>query len=419
MSSGAGRDSRKGSLGSIDGSSHEAQTVGTLLAAIARCLTEAVRILMFADKRQWGPDEFEQTRVLEEALDEAKKDFQEMAPLVHGQFYYENDRTPESLHTLQSLLTRFQFHTQNFRDWARQGGPINPTWARETAHLRRALHRAQCRAATRIFAATVADQESPARCLGAFHVHRRLKRAQVAREGERMPVWQRGGEGSGDGRGGGRGGGGQGLEASRRAGDLEVAAEAAAAGRGEGDDGGGGGGGGGEGPTLGRRRSLEELVPSCNEVGRFQVLGESHDAAFVCDYCEGFIVWPDLSSIPSERMPLAPTAVTGYPHWQAKGISADNGEEKVVVFAPLAIANHMPPEPGGWQAGLICPYCEEATYLDEGEDSSELKYVQDESGFPDLEAFREHLEWYHTAMPVPPISSLASTLPSASNCSVM
>lgn len=95
MSSGAGRDSRKGSLGSIDGSSNEAQTVGTLLAAIARCLTEAVRILMFADKRQWGPDEFEQTRVLEEALDEAKKDFQEMAPLVHGQFYYENDRTRE------------------------------------------------------------------------------------------------------------------------------------------------------------------------------------------------------------------------------------------------------------------------------------------------------------------------------------
>jgi hypothetical protein len=165
---------------------------------------------------------------------------------------------------------------------------------------------------------------------------------------------------------------------------------------------------------------LEELVPSCNEVGRFQVLGESHDAAFVCDYCEGFIVWPDLSSIPSERTPLAPTAVTGYPHWQAKGVSADNGEEKVVVFAPLAIANHMPPKPGGWQAGLICPYCEEDTYLDEGEDSSELKYVQDEGGFPDLEAFRAHLEWYHTAMPVPPISSLASTLPAAaSNCSVM
>ena len=221
--------------------------------------------------------------------------------------------------------------------------------------------------------------------------------------------------------GGGAGGGGQsglGLEASRRPGDLVAAAEAAAA-RASDDSVATAAHPAGEGAALGRRRSLEELVPSCNEVGRFQVLGESHDAAFVCDYCEGFIVWPDLSSIPSERMPLAPTAVTGYPHWQAKGVSADNGEEKVVVFAPLAIANHMPPELGGWQAGLICPYCEEDTYLDEGEDSSELKYVQDEGGFPDLEAFRAHLEWYHTAMPVPPISSLASALPSASNCSVM
>jgi hypothetical protein len=168
---------------------------------------------------------------------------------------------------------------------------------------------------------------------------------------------------------------------------------------------------------------LEELVPSCNAVGRFQLLrveGESlHDAAFVCDFCEGYIVWPDLRDMPSERTPLPPTAVTGYPHWQAKGISAETGEEKMVVFAPLAIANHMPPEPGEWQAGLLCPYCEEDTYLDEGEDSSEVKYVQDEGGFADLEAFREHLAWYHTALPVPPISSLASALPSASNCRVM
>lgn len=100
MNSGAGRASRTGSLGStsssaVDGGGREAQTVGALLAAIATCMTDALRILMFADKRQWGPDEFEQTRALEEALDEAKKDFQEMAPLVHGQFYYENDRNRE------------------------------------------------------------------------------------------------------------------------------------------------------------------------------------------------------------------------------------------------------------------------------------------------------------------------------------
>jgi hypothetical protein len=89
MSSGAGRESRKGSLGSASSgidSSRERQTVGTLLASIATCMTDALRILMFADKRHWGPDEFEQTRALEQALDEAKKDFQEMAPLVRGQF---------------------------------------------------------------------------------------------------------------------------------------------------------------------------------------------------------------------------------------------------------------------------------------------------------------------------------------------
>ena len=121
MSSGAGRARGKGSVGSsassvdVDSthyhqytppssskSNHttvttaEVQTVGSLLAAIATCLTESLGILMFADKRHWGPDEFEQTRVLEEALDEAKKDFQEMGPLVHGQFYYETDRTRSS-----------------------------------------------------------------------------------------------------------------------------------------------------------------------------------------------------------------------------------------------------------------------------------------------------------------------------------
>ena len=72
-----------------------ADTVGSLLAGIANLLGEALRNLMFADKRQWGPDEFEQVRALEDALDEAKKDFQELGPLVNGQFYYENDRRRE------------------------------------------------------------------------------------------------------------------------------------------------------------------------------------------------------------------------------------------------------------------------------------------------------------------------------------
>ncbi|KAK4241258.1 hypothetical protein C8A03DRAFT_30603 [Achaetomium macrosporum] len=420
MNSGVGRSSRRGSVSSasvIDGSS-ETQTVGTLLAAIATCMTDSLRILMFADKRQWGSDEFEQTRVLEEALDEAKKDFQEMGPLVHGQFYYENDRTPESLQELSSLLTKFEFHAQNFKDWARHGGPINPVWARETVQLRRDLHRAQCRAARRIFA-TVQDGD---RCLGAFQVYRQQKRNEAdrqrrQRDKEELPPWQREQQQQQQQQ---RGSDGQ-------VGVVEDEEDAVAASRQP----------GGEGlssmgellasmspPRAGgskRRGSLEELVPRCNAVGRFQRLeGGSQDAAFVCDFCDGYIVWPDLRSMPSERMPLPPTAVSGYPHWQANGISAETGEEKTVVFAPLAIANHMPPEPGDWQAALMCPYCEEDTYLDEGEDSSELKYVQDEKGFPDLEAFRAHLEWYHTAMPVPPLSALASKLPSAaSNCRVM
>lgn len=114
MNSGAGGASQKASIGSSgggdgsgSGSGGGRQTVGTLLAAIATCMTDSLRILMFADKRQWGPDEFEQTRVLEQALDQAKEDFQEMAPLVHGQFYYENDRTGR----FQTLLLFFTLYS--------------------------------------------------------------------------------------------------------------------------------------------------------------------------------------------------------------------------------------------------------------------------------------------------------------------
>lgn len=68
------------------------ESVGSLLAIIANSINDALRILMFADKRAWGPDEFEQLRLLEETLDEAKKDFQELPALVNGRFYYEHDR---------------------------------------------------------------------------------------------------------------------------------------------------------------------------------------------------------------------------------------------------------------------------------------------------------------------------------------
>lgn len=67
-------------------------SVGTLLADIATLLADGRRILSLADKRHWGPDEHEQVRALEQALDEAKRDFQELSPLVNGQSHYEHDR---------------------------------------------------------------------------------------------------------------------------------------------------------------------------------------------------------------------------------------------------------------------------------------------------------------------------------------
>ena len=49
----------------------------------------------FQHTDHWGPDEHEQVRALQLALDEAKRDFQELSPLVNGQGYYERDRTGE------------------------------------------------------------------------------------------------------------------------------------------------------------------------------------------------------------------------------------------------------------------------------------------------------------------------------------
>lgn len=81
------------------------ESVGSLLAVIAHSLNDALRILMFADKRAWGSDEFEQLRLLEETLDEAKKDFQELPVLVNGRFYYEHDR--KSKYSMSYLLPTY------------------------------------------------------------------------------------------------------------------------------------------------------------------------------------------------------------------------------------------------------------------------------------------------------------------------
>lgn len=96
--------------------SHE--TVGSLLAVIANSLNDGLRILMFADKRTWGPDEFEQLRLLEEALDEAKKDFQELPDLVNGRTYYENDRISMSL-PFFPFPTHYHHKKYGMNEWKR------------------------------------------------------------------------------------------------------------------------------------------------------------------------------------------------------------------------------------------------------------------------------------------------------------
>lgn len=72
-------------------------SVGTLLADIANIISDGQRILSFSDKRHWGQDEREQERALESVLDEARKDFQELGPLVNanGRSQYEHDRRRE------------------------------------------------------------------------------------------------------------------------------------------------------------------------------------------------------------------------------------------------------------------------------------------------------------------------------------
>ncbi|OTB07741.1 hypothetical protein M426DRAFT_53052 [Hypoxylon sp. CI-4A] len=346
--------------------SHE--TVGSLLAVIANSLNDGLRILVFADKRAWGSDEFEQLRLLEETLDEAKKDFQELPALVNGRFYYENDRINESLEDLRILCTRFELHAQTFKDWVRSGGPIDPSLALETLDLRRELHRAQCRAARRVHTAQQIDTATPrSRCLGALQIHHLQQRRNVEVDEERV---------------------------------------------------------------------------ACAQTGRFERLGD-HDIAFVCDFCDGFLVWEDLRAVPTTRLqqqqlsnPNRPTSATNTPtvptaaqninnangtggdgeninpaiaNWQSRGIAMTNGEAKTIIFAPVAIANHLPPEVGEWTSRILCPHCDEYYYEEQGDgDMERVRYAQDDRGLEGVKAFQEHLEWTH-----------GSIVPSTSNCGVM
>lgn len=311
-------------------------SVGKLLADIATLIAEGLRILSLADKRQWGPDEYEQVRALAQLLDEAKKDFQDLSPLVNGQIYYENDRKHESLEEFRALKPKFSSHIENLRDWSRSGGPINPIWVRETHDLQHQLHRAQRRAARRIF---TSEKENSTRCLGAFLVYRKQRE------------WTR---------------------------NRAVPDE-----------------------TEYQRRYREELQ-LCNSVGSFQRYGE-RDIAFVCDFCDGHIIWEDVETMPSIRtfqeaaaspiLTLSPT--TDNPHWQATAFTVSGHLEKQIVFAPVAIANHVAPEHRDYLAGILCPYCEDESTVPQEEYDDEDAYRPD-LGYEDMAAFHEHLAWQHT-----------------------
>lgn len=323
-------------------------------------------------------------------------------------------KTGDSLDELRALRTRFDLHAQTFKDWARAGGPINPLWVRETSALRRELHRAQCRAARRVFNT---EQDTAARCLGAFLVFRQQRRVERERGRERegeargeLPRWRQQLQEQQEQQQ-------QQQQNNQQTDSLHPPAPHQQQQQSQQQQ-------QQHGPAAPRRRaSLESLVPACNAVGTFQRFGE-RDIAFACDYCDGFIVWEDVAAMPATRRPLLPG--DAQPNWQAAASRAsseseegEGGEEKkTIVFAPVAIANHMGPPRGHWLARLTCPYCDQYTYVDQGYDGEEeLRYAQDEAGFPDLRAFQEHLEWHHTSLSVPlSVPALAAT---ASKCTIM
>ncbi|OAA41721.1 hypothetical protein NOR_05229 [Metarhizium rileyi] len=305
------------------------ESVGTLLADIANILLEGLRIFRLADKRYWRQDEYEQVRALEEALNEAKKDFQELCPLVNGQAQYEHDRNYESIHELRLIRDKFRVHIQLLKDWNRSGGPIDPVWIRESHSLQRELHRAQRRAARRVF---TSSQESSQRCLGAFLVRRTQERV-MARSNQPLS-------------------------------EVDY-----------------------------QKRQLEELG-ACTTTGSFDRLGEE-DVVFICDFCDGHLIWEDLENVPTQRTaPCLPEPQENKQHWQATGTSSSGPKQKLVIFPPIAVASHMAPLPGDWQARLLCGFCEDEARKPQDEDDEEEIYKPNHE-FEDLASLQEHMEWQH------------------------
>ncbi|KAI0801660.1 hypothetical protein GGR55DRAFT_667376 [Xylaria sp. FL0064] len=400
-------------------------TVGSLLAIIANSIQDALRVLMFADKRAWGPPEFEQLRLLEEALDEAKRDFQELPALVNGRFYYENDRKADSLDELRELCSRFRDHSQNLKYWVRAGGPIEPEWPAETRWLKRELHRAQCRAARRIHDDLESSTSRP-RCLGALIVWRSQQRQDFHNSHSQSHSSQLRP---------------QSQQHSQRS-----------------------------NPTISASSATQSYsipngeIAACNSIGKFQRLGPGNrDIAFVCDFCDGFLVWEDLHSMPSTRQRSATSPASMVENWAATGFTNPRpyhrsskypstagqdsdveledgssnpkfrstagqttarelrpeteielkGEEKTIIFPPVAIANHLPPDLGEWQASLLCPLCDEYYYEEQGtNDMDRVRWTQDEHGFESVAALQEHFEWTHSSL-------LGNVAPKSSSCRVM
>ncbi|KAI1367450.1 hypothetical protein F5Y08DRAFT_67115 [Xylaria arbuscula] len=399
-------------------------TVGSLLAAIANAIQDALRVLMFADKRTWGTPEFEQLRLLEEVLDEAKRDFQELPALVNGRFYYENDRKEDSLDELRELYTRFQEHSQNLKYWVRAGGPIESEWSTETRWLRRELHRAQCRAVRRIHDDLETSSSRP-RCLGALIVRRSQQRQEFqppdSHSHPSTPQPQR-------------------QQQPQRGVPPRTS-------------------------TAQSNSIPNSEIAACNSTGTFQRLGPGNqDIAFVCDFCDGFLVWEDIRSMPSTRQRPATSSASMIEHWAATafrhphphahmnetssalgqesgtelqdGISNSQfkitsasrttarelraetetelkGEEKTIIFPPVAIANHLPPDIGEWQASLLCPLCDEYYYEEQGDDDMDrVQWTQDERGFETIASLQEHLEWTHANL-------LETVAPKSSSCAIM
>lgn len=349
-------------------------TVGTLLARIAQSLQSALRLFALGDNAHWSPDEHAQVLALRQVLGQAGRDFETLAGLVGGGMYFEGDARPETIGEMRALAERFEALEGTFRGWVTAGGPVNPVWVRETKGLGRELRRAMCRAARRVWEGNRLASEVGGRCLGGELVWRAVRRER---------------EGRGEG----------GVEGRARWLD-----------------------GGGDRKGKGRegRGSLEAVVPECNSVGKFERLGDG-DVAFVCDYCDGFLVWKNLAEVPSART-VGGATVDGYPNWAATGrrsrVGEGEEEEQVVVFAPLAVANHVPPRHGEWMSRIICPYCEEYTYIDAGDDGDgERRWTAEQGGFETLEAFQQHLQWSHSAIPRPALPALPFA--SDGKCAVM